>query len=400
MQQCERCGTSVAEQAGFCTACGHRLATGGAGDPTGAEAAPRTYAGVLVPPDPGPRRRPWLAAAAGLAAVALVAVGFALGRGVDAGDDPGPGGGETAVGEEDGDEAGDLPRLVAGDVTELEAEEGAATAELLVARSPGVVLRVDDGVVSVADEAGATVADDADSDVLDLAPGLYTLRVDDVDGETVVLTVGEVVDGPLPGSRALAGELNETAPVRQATVEPTVYHAWRLVDASADEVDAVLHDVTDLADGEDPTDAPVVCDGFDDECRLEAGRSYLVRIRALNLPAAYDLTFEEVVARSGPASVLVDGEPAPQAVALDGGEPVTVDLAIGHRGDVVLWVTPLEGIDVAVAVAGREVDGAGSGAAEAIRVTADEVEQAFGSLELEVTARGGAGTAFVTAERR
>lgn len=410
MQKCEQCGTGTAEQARFCTSCGHRLHSGGAdgADGAGGTADPgvgtRTYAGVLVPPDPGPRRRPWSAGVVGLVAVALVAGGFVLGLVVGDDDDgarPGAGGADAVAPGEDDVHDGDLRRVVPGVVEELPVEDGTAAAELVVAASPGVVLRVDVGRVSVTDETGATVADDADSVVLDLGPGLYEVRVDDVEAEVVVLAVGEVVDEPFGGDRTVAGELSEEAPVVRAVVEPTVYQGWRLVDASPDEVDAALHDVTDLADGEAPaTDAPVVCDGSERECRLEQGRRYLLEVRALDLPAAFDISFEDLLDRTGPSSVLVDGEPSPVAVTLAAGETTTVDLAIGHRGDVVVQVTPAADVDVSVAVDDREADGGGPGAAESIRVTAEEIEDAFGFLDLELTARDGDGVAFVIAEPR
>lgn len=417
MKHCHRCGTELSDRAVFCTACGSALPPAvppWPDVPVGPETLPpvrsastlgsgrpATYAGVLVPPDPGPRpRRVGRAALVVVVVVALAGGAVLLMR---------------AIGDDGGDEAVPLVAdlvdaqpalrppaqiLTVGDEATVRAEDGFAVVELetsvpseirVIAPDAVAVIAADpDGGIDPSGGAGPVV--DATAGVTSLASGRHRVLVATAEDRAEVdVAITEVARKDLPADNRVRTTLTEDAPVVDVTFSPGSDHAWNLVDDGSADIEAVVHDVTD---GSGVEAGDVVCDLDEIACTISGGHDYVLRVTAGKPPVDVDLQFEDRPPTGGPGAVTFDGSDAPLGGQVGAGQSITYELVVGLPDGVTVMVVPVGLWDPEVKVDGKLVSSAGPLLREAIPVDAG-VRRTF-------TVGGGrvGGEYLVTVERR
>lgn len=346
---------------------------GGPFDPSPRSDPALVYAGVLVPPDPGPRPRRWGRVALGVLLVAaLLGAGAVLVRSTVLADD------DLVALRLDRTVVADLPwtrdptaTLVVGEPAEVPVVAGTAVAELAVDEPAELRALAPDARVVVAGE--ATDGDDppaaaVDGTVTSFAPGRYRVVVaPDGDADAVEVVVVPVAVGELGERERLRGELTAEDPVLDVPVSPGLDHAWNLVDLGSGDVTAEVRDVTDapgFAAGEP------VCDLTAVACDLVADRDYVVRIATEAPSAAYDLRFQDRPPEGGRGSVTFDGRDAPLTGTVGARRSTTYALVVGVPEGVTVTVTPVGLWDPEVKLDGEVVSAAGPARPEVVEVDA------------------------------
>lgn len=361
---------------------------------------PATYAGVLVPPDPGPRRRrTGLAALAVLVVVALAGGAVLLAQA--AGDD------DTAGVPMVADLVADLPSLrppaktvAVGDEAKVRVTDGFAVvaveadgpAEVRMAAPDAVVVVAPAGPKSGAADEGAESAVDATKGVSSLAAGSNRVVLVPTGERTEIeLTTTEVMRKGLPANNLVELSLTEDVPVVDVAFSPGADHAWNLVDGGPAGIEAAVHDVTN-ASGVATGD--VVCDLEEIACAITGGHDYVLRVTAAKPPVKVDLQFEDQPPTGGPGSVTFDGTEAPFGDEVAAGKSITYELVVGPPEGVNVTVAPIAIWDPDVKVDGKLVSSKGPVQPEVIAVDAG-VRRTF-------TVGGGqvGGGYVVTVERR
>lgn len=346
---------------------------GGPFDPSPRTDPPLVYAGVLVPPDPGPRPRRWGRVALGVLLVAaLLGAGAVLVRSTVLADD------DLVATRLHRTVVADLPwnrepstTLAVDEPAEVPVVAGAAVAELAVDEPAELRVLAPDARVVVTGEptdGGAPPAATTDGAVTSFAPGRYRVVVaPDGEVDAVEVTVVAVGTGELGERERLRGELTADDPVVDVAVSPGLDHAWNLVDLGSGDVTAEVRDVTDapgFATGEP------VCDLEAIACDLVADRSYVVRIATETPSAPYDLRFQDRPPEGGRGSVTFDGRDAPVTGTVGARRSTTYALVVGVPEGVTVTVTPVGLWDPEVKLDGEVVSTAGPARPEVVEVDA------------------------------
>lgn len=315
---------------------------------------PATYAGVLVPPDPGSRpRRIGLTALAVLVVVALAAGAVMLVLAVR-GDSK-----DEATNPLVADVVDGLPNgrasqksLAVGDQTTVMVRNGFAVIEIEAegptearVTAPGAVV-----VIAPADpEAGSGGKEpsepvDATKGVTSLAAGrtrvLVIAKGAKKKRKKIEITTAEVTRKDLPTNNLVEVDLTKDAPVLDVAFSPGGDHAWNLVDEGSDGIKAVVYDVTESAEM-GVSGGEVVCDLDKIACAVTAEHDYVLRVSAAKAPAKVKLTFEDQPPTGGPGSVTFDGEDAPFGGEVSAGKSITYELVVGPPDGVIVTVAPI-----------------------------------------------------------
>lgn len=380
----------------------------GSSERAGGSGRPATYAGVLVPPDPGSRpRRIGLTALAVLVVVALAAGAVLLVlavRGDNKDETTSPLVADVVDGLPNG--RASQKSLAVGDQTTVMVRNGFAVIEIeaegpteAMVTAPGAVV-----VLAPADpEAGSggkkpSEPVDATKGVTSLAAGRTRVLVIAKDAKKkrkkIEVTTAEVIRKDLPANNLVEVTLTKDAPVLDVAFSPGGDHAWNLVNQGSDGIEAVVYDVTEASEtgvggGE------VVCDLEKIACAIEAGHDYVLRLSAEKPPVKVKLTLEDQPPTGGPGSVTFDGEDAPFGGEVPAGKSITYELVVGPPDGVIVTVAPIGpgAWDPDVKVDGKLVSDKG--------LTIPEVVSVDAGLRRSFTVGGGkvGGGYVVTVER-